>query len=186
MKTTVITYYLEMTDPAQHRRARAALELEVRRAEIICPELNRFLYTAVGGNWFWTQRLPWTHREWLTYLCQPEIQTWIGWLQGTPAGYFELDHRPGTGVEIAYFGLLPQFVGRGLGGALLSGAIDQGWRHAPRRVWLHTCTLDHPRALANYQARGFQLYKIEEQVKELPEQPTGPWPGAGPHSEIER
>src|SRR6516165_9668733 len=55
MKTTVITYYLEMTDPAQHRRARAALELEVRRAEIICPELNRFLYTAVGGNWFWTQ-----------------------------------------------------------------------------------------------------------------------------------
>ena len=180
MQTTITVHYLEMTDPAQHRHARAVNELHVIRAEIACPELSRFLYSAVGGDWHWLDRLTWSYSEWLTYLRQPQIETWVGWVAGTPAGYFELNHQADTGVEIVYFGLLPQFIGRGLGGALLSSAIDQGWRHAPRRVWLHTCTLDHPKALANYQARGFRVYDTVQRPRELPEQPVGPWPGAGP------
>jgi len=66
-------------------------------------------------------------------------------------------------VEIIYFGLLPAFVGRGLGGALLSSAIEEAWRVNPLRVWVHTCSLDHPAALANYQARGMKIYKTETQ-----------------------
>jgi GNAT superfamily N-acetyltransferase len=66
-----------------------------------------------------------------------------------------------SGVEIAYFGLLPAFIGRGLGGALLTNAIEEAWQMSPERVWVHTCTLDHPSALANYQARGMEVYKVE-------------------------
>ena len=184
MKTTITVRYLEMTDPAQHRRARENADLHVIRAEIACPELNRFLYTAIGGDWFWLERLTWTYADWLTYLCQSSVETWIGWVAGTPAGYFELKHEADTGVEIVYFGLLPQFIGKGIGGALLSSAIDRAWQLAPRvaqrRVWLHTCTLDHERALANYQARGFQLYQTVQRERDLPDAPVGPWPGAGP------
>jgi GNAT superfamily N-acetyltransferase len=178
MTTKVITSYVEMTDPAQLCPARENGELEIRRAELPCPELNRFLYTAVGGDWYWIDRLSWSYERWLAWLDRPELQTWVGYHRGTPAGYFELEHMPETGVEIAYFGLLPQFVGRGLGGQLLTAAVRRAWEQKPRRVWLHTCTLDHPQALANYQARGFVLYKQEESFKELPARPPGPWPGA--------
>jgi ribosomal protein S18 acetylase RimI-like enzyme len=178
MKTRVITHYLEMTDPAEHRPARPAGDLEVRRVEVVCPEVNRFLYSAVGGDWYWIDRLGWTYRKWTEYLSRPELETWIGWSAGTPAGYFELEESPETGVEIAYFGLLPQFVGRGLGAALLSAAVARAWQRGPARVWLHTCSLDHPRALANYQARGFRLYHTTDEEKDTPDAPPGPWPGA--------
>jgi GNAT superfamily N-acetyltransferase len=179
MKIKLITSYVQMLSPAEHRPARPSAELRVQRAGVVCPELNRFLYCAVGGDWYWIERLSWTYRDWMAYLSRPGIETWIGWVDGTPAGYFELDGQPDTGVEIAYFGVLPQFVGRGLGGALLSSAVEEAWRHQPSRVWLHTCNLDHPYALANYQARGFQLYHTTEETKDVPDQPTGPWPGAG-------
>ena len=91
----------------------------------------------------------------------PELQTWIGYVRETPAGYFELDEQRENGnkqVELAYFGLLPSFVGRGVGGALLTEAIRRAWALGPQRVWVHTCTLDHPAALPNYQKRGFRIY----------------------------
>jgi ribosomal protein S18 acetylase RimI-like enzyme len=179
MKTKVTTYYLEMTDPAQLRPARRGdLELRLQRAEIPCPELNRFLYTAVGGDWYWIDRLGWTYDQWLEYLNRPELKTWIGYVSGTPAGYFELEMQPGADVEIAYFGLLTQFIGRGIGGELLAGAVDRAWAMGAGRVWVHTCSLDGPTALANYQARGFRIYKEEVAEVELPEETPGPWPGS--------
>jgi GNAT superfamily N-acetyltransferase len=181
MPTEIVTYYLEMTSPDELRPARAGgVPLEVRQAKLPCPELNRFLYTAVGGDWYWLDRLPWTHDTWIAYLDRPELETWVGYVEGTPAGYFELEARPGTGVEIAYFGLLPRFVGMGLGGRLLTAAVERAWRRTTARVWLHTCTLDHPQALANYQARGFRLYAEKRHSEELPERSPGPWPGARP------
>ena len=81
-------------------------------------------------------------------------------------------------VEIAYFGLLPQFIGKGLGGWLLTRAIERGWELGASRVWVHTCSLDGPGALSNYQARGLTLFKTETAAQELAEQPPGPWPGA--------
>src|SRR5205823_340975 len=75
------------------------------------PELGRFLYTAVGGNWYWTDRLGWTYQQWAQRMV--ETETWVTYLDGTPAGYFELDASVPGDVEIAYFGLLPAFIGRG-------------------------------------------------------------------------
>jgi GNAT superfamily N-acetyltransferase len=181
--------------------------LTVTRAEIPSPELSRYLYTAVGGDWWWTNRLDWTYDRWLAHLDRPELQTWVGYVAGTPAGYFELERQPrsaaragdgtaeagepgaepGADVEIVQFGLLPGFVGRGLGGALLVAAAQRAWAMAPgegapggpvRRVWLHTCTLDSPPALANYQARGFRVFHRETRRKTFPEATPGPWPGA--------
>lgn len=84
----------------------------------------------------------------------------------------------GENVEIAYFGLLPQFIGKGFGGHLLTRAVEQAWAMGARRVWVHTCTLDGPAALANYQARGFRIYKEVVSEETLPDQTPGPWPGA--------
>lgn len=180
MRIRVVTSYLEMTDPNDLKPAKPGqVEMDVRQAVIPSPELNRFLYTAVGGDWYWIERLGWSYDRWLAWLDRPELETWVGYVSGTPAGYFELEHLPDTGVEIVYFGLLPRFVGQGLGGALLTAAVEKAWRLHPKRVWLHTCTLDHPRAVANYQARGFRLYKEDATEMELPDASPGPWPGAG-------
>lgn len=178
MMTDITIYYLEMTDPAALRRAVSKLSgVEVRQAEVTSPELNRFLYTAVGGDWYWIDRLSWSYDRWLTYLNRPELETWIISVRGTPAGYFELERQPEGNVEIAYFGLLPQFVGQGLGGYALTATIERAWAMGAKRVWVHTCTLDHPQALANYLARGFRLYHQETESKEIPARPIGPWPG---------
>jgi GNAT superfamily N-acetyltransferase len=179
MLTRITTCYLEMTHPSALRPARVPdSEIEVRRAEVASPELNRFLYTAVGGDWYWTDRLVWTYAQWLEYLERPELETWLAWDRGTPAGYAELEMQAEGNVEIAYFGVLPGFIGRGIGGHLLTCSIRRAWEWGARRVWLHTCTLDHPRALPNYLARGFRLYKEETTEKDEPPQPPGPWPGA--------
>jgi GNAT superfamily N-acetyltransferase len=179
MRFKIVKQFLEMTNPTDLRPARAAgPSLEVRKAEVVCPELNRFLYAAVGGNWYWLERLGWTYRQWLDYLERPELETWVGLVGGNPAGFFELEAQSDGSVEIKYFGLLPQFIGRGLGGQLLTAAVEKAWVRRPARVWLHTCSLDHPKAAANYLARGFRPYREEEYVKELSERPPGPWPGA--------
>ena len=179
MLRELTTWHLEMTDPAQLRPARATdPRFQMLRAEVPCPELNRFFYTAVGGDWFWVDRLPWTYDRWMTWLDRPELETWVAMVGGNPAGYFELERQPGDSVEIAYFGLLPQFVGRGLGGMLLTAAARRGWEMGARRVWVHTCSHDHPNALAAYQARGFGVFLTETETVELPERPVGPWHGA--------
>ena len=156
----------------------AAVAYQLLRAEIPCPELNRFLYTAVGSAWWWYTRLSWDYARWLAYLDRPELQTWVAYVSGTPAGYFELERQAERDVEIAYFGVMPNFIGKGLGGALLSAAVPKAWDMGGGRVWVHTCTLDHPHALRNYQARGFEVFRTEERSEELPDQPLEPWSGA--------
>lgn len=173
---TVRTTYLEQTSPADLRRAKPARDVVVVRAEIPCPEFGRFLYTAVGGDWYWTERLSWTRADWQAWMARPGSETWAGWRSGTPIGYFELDAQAAGAVEIAYFGLLGQFIGAGLGGHLLGEAVARAWdlpdrwpgREPTRRVWVHTCTLDGPHALRNYLARGFRPYRETEHVEEVP------------------
>lgn len=179
MPTEVTTWHLEMHSPEELRPKRVARPgVRVDRVARPMPELNRFFYTAVGGDWYWLDRLPWSYARWLEYLDRPELQTWVLSDGGTPAGYFELERQPGENVEIAYFGLLPAFVGGGLGGHMLTAAIERAWALTPRRVWVHTCSLDHPQALANYQARGFRLFRTVVQQKDLPAASPGPWGGS--------
>jgi len=170
-----------MRSPAALRGSAAApADVLLLRAGVPSPELGRFLYTAVGGDWYWRDRLRWTYQNWLTWLSRPEVETWVAYESGTPAGYFELELQPGATVEISYFGLLPGFVGRGLGGYLLTQAATRAWQLRPEvtRVRVHTCTLDHAGALPNYLARGFTVFDVEEYSVELPDIPPGPWPGA--------
>ncbi len=179
MNFVVTTSYLEMTSPGELRPRRSPrADLTFARVLAPMPELNRFFYTAVGGDWYWLDRLPWTYERWVEYVNRSELETWALSAAGVPAGYCELEAQAGGDVEIVYFGLLPSFIGQGLGGHLLTRAVERAWEMEARRVWLHTCTLDHPVALAHYQARGFRLYRTETKGEELPDVSPGPWPGA--------
>ena len=171
---------LEMLTPEDLHPARAPSEsVEVRRAGVPSPEFSRFLYTAVGGPWYWLGRLTWTHADWERYLDRPQVETWVAYARGTPAGYFELEQQDGGAtVEIAQFGLVPPFIGKGLGGYLLTVAVTRAWALGPRRVWVHTFSLDGPHALSNYKARGFRIFDEFTGPANVPEQPPGPWPGA--------
>jgi GNAT superfamily N-acetyltransferase len=177
--STVTTWYLETRSPAELKRARVPQpEPQLLHAERPLPMLNRFLYTAVGGHWYWRDRLAWDYARWMAWLDRPNLQTWVLYDRGTPAGYFELEKQAGDEVELAYFGVMKEFLGRGLGGHLLTLAIDRAWDFGAARVWVHTCSLDGPAALANYQARGMALYREETKTVAALGVPDGPWPGA--------
>lgn len=158
--------YLEMRDRAALRPARIDdPNLAVTRHDGCDPSLWRYLYTEVGGAYHWTDRLPWSDDEARAYLTDPAISLWLLTEAGTTAGYFELRRwSEDDSIEIAYFGLLPAFTGRGLGGHLLTEAVECAWGAGPRRVWLHTSSLDHPAALPNYLRRGFRVFRTEEYV----------------------
>jgi GNAT superfamily N-acetyltransferase len=169
--------YLEMTSRDQVRPPnRPAPELKFIRAEVPLPEFNRFFYVTVGRQWLWIDRLSWSRERWSLWVDRPELQTFVAYVRGTPAGYFELERQAEGNVEVAYLGLIPQFIGQGVGGHLVAEAATQGWNTGARRVWLHTCTLDHPQAMTNYLARGFKEFKMETIEKELPDPAARRWP----------
>lgn len=157
---TVVTYVEMRSRPAPPRPAPVVIG-EARRPN---PALNRALYSMVGADYRWADRLSWTDEQWEAVVWAEGYQTWLGYVDGSPIGYVEIDARDPVEVEIAYFGLLPPFVGQGLGRPFLARAIEAAWAdEATGRVWLHTCTDDHPRALPNYLAAGFVIY--DEQVE---------------------
>ncbi|SFC38166.1 GNAT family N-acetyltransferase [Streptomyces aidingensis] len=187
MRTTrtgdaVTTWYLEQTAPEDLSPARGPEPAGVRivRAEVPSPEFGRFLYTAVGGDVAWTDRLSWTPAEWARALGRPGTEMWVAYERGTPAGYIELAGQDDGVVEIAYFGLLPAFRGRRIGGHLLSFGTARAWdlalrrpeRPATRRVRVHTCSLDGPHALENYLRRGFRLRDTRTEVTPPPNADT--------------
>jgi GNAT superfamily N-acetyltransferase len=160
--------YLEMRDPAQLQAARCDdPRIHVEQLPECSPSFFRQLYVEVGRNYHWIDRLPWTDEDVVAHLSQAEISLWLMTDDSATAGYFELRRCEDGSVEIAYFGLLPKFIGRGLGKYLLTRAVEQSWAEGANRVWLHTCTLDDPAALPNYLKRGFQPFKSEKYSVEL-------------------
>lgn len=180
MPTVEVTEYsLQMLSPDDLRPKRSdAANFVIREVQHPLPELNRFFYTAVGGDWHWVDRIAWTYAQWNDWVTRDSLRTWVAYLDDTPAGYFELERNPDDVIEIAYFGLLKHFTGQGLGGHLLTECIRQAWDWDAKRVWVHTCSLDHEGALHNYRARGLELYNERVYQQDLPDQPPGPWPGA--------
>ncbi len=154
-------------------------DYELKLASTNLPELNRMLYLAVGAPWMWYERFEWSYEKWQKFLDRKNIQTWVAYMGATPIGYFELEGQSAGSTEICYFGLLPEFIGKGYGRSLLQDAICKAWDLGGKKVWLHTCSLDHPNALGNYQARGFKVFKEESIHVDLPSEPLQPWPGAG-------
>ena len=158
----VTIHYLEMLSREALLPRHDSRGLEVIEARNKQYPLNRFLYQYVGAPWDWTEKLSWSDQRWQDYAEADNLRTWLAYSEGSPAGYFELQRQDGDAVEIRYFGLAPAFLGRGFGGFLLTRAIECAWDWGPvQRVWVHTCSLDHPSALANYEARGMRQYKTE-------------------------
>ena len=154
--------YLEMMAEGELRpSARAPGRIVVKRQAVPDPKLGRCLYGAVGRDYQWTDRSEWTDEQWIERLGQPNVEMWVAYEGAAMAGYFELAMDEERNVEVAYFGLLPQFIGRGFGGLLLASATRRAWEMGASRVWLHTSSRDHPNSLANYQARGFRVFKKE-------------------------
>jgi GNAT superfamily N-acetyltransferase len=161
--TSTTIYHLEMCDRRTFDRKPAPAGFEAVQASPAKAEFNRHMYQAVGGPWDWTDRLVWSAADWEHYVCRDALVTFRGEFNGKTAGYFELEMQDRGNVEIVYFGLLPEYVGQGLGGPFLTMAVEQAWSLAgTHRVWVHTCTQDHPFALANYLSRGFLLFKTEQ------------------------
>lgn len=159
----LVTTYLEMRSPRQLQPKYADARFDVREQMQGDWRFNRDLYFRVGEQWDWVDRRTWTDEQWKEYATAPELWTFAGYYEQALAGYYELRRDSEGGIEIAYFGLLPGWIGRGLGGALLTSALERAWRMepTPSRVWVHTCNHDHPQALANYKARGMVVYKVE-------------------------
>jgi GNAT superfamily N-acetyltransferase len=184
---TVTTWSLEQTSPDDLRPAVAPEGDDIRivRAEVPSPEFSRFLYASVGGDIQWIDRLSLTYAQWEEILRRPGVETWVAYDRGTPAGYVELDPQEDGTVEIMYFGLIPAFRGRRIGGHLLSYGVQRAWDLAERwperaetkRVWLHTCSKDGPHAMDNYLRRGFRLFDTKTEDEQ--DAPTpGTWTGA--------
>ena len=164
----VVRTYLEMTSPADlvgDDSPPPGTRLE--RVDGCTPALSRFLYTEVGRQFNWRDRLTWTDAQFQAYL-DSGVAVWVLYHAGGPAGYFDLRPDVDGSVEVNYFGLMPQAIGRGFGRYLLTRAVQEGWARGATRVWLHTCTLDHPGALPNYLKRGFRAVREERYTAIIP------------------
>jgi GNAT superfamily N-acetyltransferase len=165
---TLVTFLEMTTPPTRPARPAPRGDLEIHRARAPTVSFYRYLYAAVGEHWTWTVRRCLSDAALAAILRDPKVEVNVLWVAGVPAGYAEFDRRTPPDIEIGYFGLMPEFIGQGLGGYLLDWAIHHAWRMQPRRLWLHTCDLDHPRALGLYQRSGFRIYDRRMSTQELP------------------
>ncbi len=137
-------------------------DYQVQLVDPINFQLNKFFYKNIGKNHKWVDRLVWTDKQWIDYASNTKVKTYILKNKQDLAGYFELImHDDKNEVEIAYFGLLEEYRNQKLGSYLLSNAIKNSFLQSPRRVWVHTCSLDHKNALGNYLSRGMKIFKTE-------------------------
>ena len=125
-------------------------------------QINKFFYKNVGKKHNWVDRLIWTEKQWIEYVSDKKVKTYILKDNNEFAGYFELIfHKDENEVEIAYLGLLEEYLNLKLGSYILSTAIKKSFILNPKRVWVHTCSLDHKNALNNYISRGMKIFKSE-------------------------
>ncbi|MDH3476133.1 MAG: GNAT family acetyltransferase [Rhodospirillales bacterium] len=169
-KLDIMITYLEMTErpPHPHVVPPHGTKLALLRARNPTVGFYRFLYDSVGGPWLWWERRAMDDATLGAIIGDERVEIYVLYVAGVPAGYAELDRRHPPDIELAYFGLMPDFIGRGLGRYLLTWAIDTAWSNEPERLWVNTNTLDHPKALALYQRCGFRPYKQEAKIFDDP------------------
>ncbi len=161
----VTVYHLEMASPARLvPPSRAVSGLEVREVPSD-PALIRRFYLTVGERFHWVDRRPWTLHDWTEWAEGTALTTLVAWVDRREAGFAVLDRQAGGETDLAYFGLLGEFIGKGYGSAFLHHTVGRAWALGARRVRLHTCTLDHPSALLGYVARGFRVYDVVEEER---------------------
>tara|TARA_Y100001960_G_scaffold326679_1_gene411506 strand:+ start:101 stop:652 length:552 start_codon:yes stop_codon:yes gene_type:complete len=158
---TTVTYLEMFSLPERAPIPAPPMKLALLKLEGPTTGYYLYLYDAVGSDWTWVNRKHMNTDE-LAEIIQSElVEIYVLYAGGMPAGYVELDRRSKPQIELAYFGLVPEFIGRGLGQYFLDWAIRKAWSYGPERIWLNTCTEDHPRALPLYQRFGFQAYAQE-------------------------
>ncbi len=138
-----INYFIEILNPVNY-------------------QINKFFYKNIGKKHHWKDRLVWTDKQWIDYVSDQKVETYILKRKDDLAGYFELNLHPEENeIEIAYLGILDEYLNQKLGSYLLSSAIKFSFLKKPNRVWVHTCSLDHKNALNNYISRGMKIFKKE-------------------------
>ena len=168
-KLEMVITHLEMTSrPVRPHAPHRGEKLALMRAEQPTASFYRFLYNTVGGPWLWYERRRMDDEQLLSIIRDSRVEIYVLYVGGVPAGYSELDCREDDEVELAFFGLLPEFIGRGLGHYLLDWSVDQAWSKRPSRVWVHTCNFDHPKAVVVYQQAGFVPYHQEVEIIDDP------------------
>lgn len=168
-KLECVVTYLEMREPSHHANILpAGHKIALLRAERPPLSFYRYLYNTVGERWLWWERRAMADAALAAIIHDPKVEILVLYVDGVPAGYAELDGRVEDEIELAYFGLVPEFQGRALGPYLLGCALEEAWLRAPDRVWVHTCNLDHPKAFAIYQRAGFAPYRQETRMIDDP------------------
>ncbi len=163
----VTVYYLEMLTHSQRSVSAPRDGLSVLHARTPSVPYYRFLYSAVGEDYHWLSRRKLSDAELATVIHDPQNELHVLHVDGSPAGFAELDRRQPDEIELVQFGLMSDFIGRGLGKWFLQWTIDKAWDYQPKRFWLHTCTLDHAAALPVYTKAGFVQFKEEAIRREL-------------------
>ena len=183
-KLANVVTYLEMRTPPPGAVTPTTSEFTVRRVNQPNLEWYRRLFRAIGENWLWFSRLRLSDNELRAILHDPAIDIYVLSYKAADVGLLELDRRRIPDIEISFFGVTQEMIGKGAGRALLAHCLPLAWEHKPERVWLHTCTSDHPAAMAFYLKFGFVPYKRAIEISDDP-RVTGEMPrSAAPHVPI--
>ena len=185
-RVSVRRTHLELRRPDELQPGRApARPVELVRRRPISAADYLSLYRLVGELWLWRDRLVWSEAELERYLGSPDVHIWTAHVDGETAGYFELRQHADRSVEVMYFGLAPDYIGRGLGGWLLTRAAEEAFALGAPRIVLNTCTLDAPQALPNYLARGFRIVSEDQYLLDVPGR-SGPQPASPARRTVSR
>jgi GNAT superfamily N-acetyltransferase len=168
-KLEMVITHLEMRKRPSRLVRHLPRGLAIIRARNPTVSFYRYLYHAVGAPWLWYERRQLDDEALRVIIQDPRIEIDVLYVEGVPAGYVELDFRVDGEVELAYFGLMLEFIGRGLGRYLLDWGLGNAWNKQPQRVWVHSCNFDHPKAIAVYQRAGFVPYRQETRIIDVPQ-----------------
>ena len=168
-KLANVVTYLEMRTPPESMAAYPTMsEYAVRRVDKPALDWYRKLYREIGEPWLWFSRLRMPDDELRGILHDPAVDVYALSHDGVDGGLLEFDRRSFPDIELSFFGVTPALIGKGAGRALLEHCLPLAWGHNPRRVWLHTCTADHPGALGFYMKFGFVPYKRAVEIADDP------------------
>jgi GNAT superfamily N-acetyltransferase len=167
-KIAAIATSLEMREPPAARSGRREPDFSVRRVERPDAGWYRDLFRRIGEPWLWQSRLRLSVAELEAIIRSPDVEVWAVEMDGRDEGLAELDFRRANACELSFFGLTPRLVGRGVGRQLMGHVLERAWARPIERVWVHTCTLDHPSALGFYVSSGFRAYKRQLELSPDP------------------
>jgi GNAT superfamily N-acetyltransferase len=166
MKETTTTYLEMRSKPEFGNPAPPPGRIRIERVMEPPLPFYREMYQAIGGRWHWFERMRLSDPQLKEIIQDPDISILALRMNGRIIGFAELDRRQKPDIELKYFGLLPEYIGKGFGRYFLNGIVQKAWESSTSRLWLHTCDRDHPGALAFYQKSGFVVYQVERKAPE--------------------